>query len=158
MTIATTSNGKAERLHIPAPISVTEKHEFPFLERFIGLLLVSLRLAQYNPLIPAKAGTQTDRAPRLSFFTYILASDRNGTLYVGHTDDIARRVWLHREKALGGFTAKYGVDRLVWYVVHDSREEAFAHERRIKKWNRAWKLRMIEAVNSDWNDLYESLN
>ena len=99
-----------------------------------------------------------DRALRLAFFVYILASGRNGTLYTGHTDDIARRVWLHREKVHRGFTAKYGVDKLVWYIMHETREAAFDHERRIKKWNRAWKLRMIEAVNPDWDDLYERLN
>ena len=112
----------------------------------------------HNPLIPAKAGTQTDGVRRRVFYVYILASGRNGTLYTGHTDDIAQRVWLHREKVYRGFTAKYGVDKLVWYVVHDTRETAFAQERRIKKWNRAWKLRMIEAVNPDWDDLYERLN
>ncbi len=95
---------------------------------------------------------------RVAVYVYILASGRNGTLYTGHTDDLANRVWLHKMKVYRGFTAKYGVDKLVWYVVHDTRESAFAHERRIKKWNRAWKLRMIEAVNPDWDDLYERLN
>ena len=78
--------------------------------------------------------------------------------YTGHTDDLSQRVWQHRERALGGHTAKYGITRLVWYVVHETREAAFADERRIKHWNRAWKLRMIEAVNPDWDDLYERLN
>lgn len=93
----------------------------------------------------------------MSFYTYILASARNGTLYVGHTDDLSARIWQHKEKALPGFTARYGVDRLLWFAVHETRESAFAHERRIKKWNRAWKLRMIEAINPDWHDLYEQL-
>ncbi len=92
------------------------------------------------------------------FYTYILASQRNGTLYTGATDDLARRVWLHREKALGIFTAKYGVDRLVWYEAHESREGALHRERLIKRWRRAWKLRLIEELNPGWRDLYEDLN
>ncbi len=92
------------------------------------------------------------------FFTYLLASKPYGTLYCGHTDDVARRVWEHREKLRWGFTAKYGVDRLVWYEIADDREGAFLRERQIKKWNRAWKVRLIEEVNPTWADLYETLN
>lgn len=91
----------------------------------------------------------------MAFFTYILASDRNGTLYVGSTDDLMRRVGEHKTKMFDGYTAHYGVDRLVWYETHATREDAFAKERRVKKWNRAWKLRMIEAINPDWRDLYD---
>jgi putative endonuclease len=94
----------------------------------------------------------------MPFYTYLVASERNGTLYCGHTDDIAERVGRHREKAYPGFTARYGVSRLVWYEVHDSRESAFIRERQIKKWNRAWKLRLIETDNPQWRDLYETLN
>ena len=96
----------------------------------------------------------------MSFYTYLLASAPYGTLYCGHTDDLASRVWKHKEKekVYRGFTAKYGVFMLVWYEVHDTREGAFHHERRIKKWNRAWKIRLIEAENSTWCDLYETLN
>jgi putative endonuclease len=94
----------------------------------------------------------------MAFFVYILASLRNGTLYVGQTDDLAKRVWEHREKAVPGFTSKYGVSMLVWYEVHDDRESAFIRERRIKEWKRAWKLRLIEQANPVWNDLYETLN
>ena len=91
------------------------------------------------------------------FYVYMLASDRNGTLYVGHTDDLVTRVAQHREKALPGFTAKFGVSRLVWFEEHDSRETAFTRERQIKKWYRAWKLRTIEAANPEWRDLYDDL-
>ena len=91
------------------------------------------------------------------FYTYMLASDRNGTLYVGHTDDPIERVRQHRAKDRPGFTARYGVDRLVWFEMHHDREVAFRRERQIKKWYRAWKLRTIEAGNPDWRDLYDDL-
>ncbi len=94
----------------------------------------------------------------MAFYTYIMASQPNGTLYTGHTDDIARRAWEHREGLIAGFTRDYGVKLLVWYEVHDEREMAFLRERQIKKWNRAWKIRLIREMNPDWLDLYESLN
>ncbi len=92
------------------------------------------------------------------FYTYILASNRNGTLYTGSTDDIAARVWQHKEKVFKGFTEKYGVDRLVWFEIHETRDAAFRRERQIKKWKRTWKLDLIETENPDWDDLFESLN
>jgi putative endonuclease len=92
----------------------------------------------------------------MSFYTYLLASAPYGTLYCGHTDDLIARIWKHRNKVYSGFTAKYGVHRLVWYEPHGEREHAFRRERRIKKWNRAWKIRLIEAENPTWSDLYES--
>jgi putative endonuclease len=93
----------------------------------------------------------------MSFFVYILASRRNGTSYIGMTDNLARRVWEHQSGAIPGFTKKYGVKLLVWYEAHDSRESAFRRERQIKKWNRAWKLRLIERVNRAWRDLTAEL-
>jgi putative endonuclease len=94
----------------------------------------------------------------LAFYTYIMASQRNGTLYTGMTDGLAARVSQHKQKLRGdGFTARYGVDLLVWYEVHDTREGAFRRERQIKKWNRAWKLELIEKSNPDWRDLYETI-
>jgi len=92
------------------------------------------------------------------FAVYLLASRPYGTLYCGHTDDLARRIWEHREKLRKGFTSKYGVDRLVWYELCETREAAFRRERQIKKWNRAWKIQMIEAINPTWADFYETLN
>jgi putative endonuclease len=89
----------------------------------------------------------------MSFYTCILASGRNGTLYVGMTDDLEVRVVQHRSRQKGGFTAKYGVHTLVCFQTHDSRDAAFARERAIKKWRRAWKLEMIECVNPSWADL-----
>jgi len=93
----------------------------------------------------------------MGFYVYILASRRNGTLYVGMTDDLVRRIWLHREGALRGFTKQYKVTMLVWYEQHSSRESAFARERQMKKWNRAWKIRQIEAFNPDWADLFDTI-
>jgi putative endonuclease len=91
------------------------------------------------------------------YYVYILASDRNGTLYVGVTNDLARRVYEHRNDLIEGFTKRYGVHRLVWFEVHGDINEAILREKRIKKWNRSWKLRVIEAMNPDWIDLTEQL-
>jgi putative endonuclease len=94
----------------------------------------------------------------VAFYTYLMASAPYGTLYCGHTDDLVTRVWKHRDKVYSGFTAKYGVMRLVWYETHGERAEAFRHERQIKKWNRGWKIRLIEAENPTWSDLYEAVS
>ena len=91
------------------------------------------------------------------FAVYILASGRNGTLYVGHTDGLTRRIWEHREGMRPGFTAKYGVKQLVHYEFFETREAAFKRERALKKWYRAWKLRLIEANNPEWRDLWDQL-
>ncbi|MDO9246734.1 MAG: GIY-YIG nuclease family protein [Phenylobacterium sp.] len=92
------------------------------------------------------------------FYTYILASQRNGTLYTGSTDNLAKRVFEHREKMRPGFSAKYGVDKLVWFESFELRENAFRRERQIKEWRRVWKLRLIEETNPDWRDLGDDLN
>ncbi|MBV8977035.1 MAG: GIY-YIG nuclease family protein [Alphaproteobacteria bacterium] len=91
------------------------------------------------------------------YFVYILSSARNGTLYVGVTNDVVRRSWEHRSDLVEGFTKKYGVHRLVWYELHRDIHEAIAREKRLKRWNRAWKIKLIEQNNSGWNDLYERL-
>jgi putative endonuclease len=93
----------------------------------------------------------------MAFYTYIIASRRNGTLYIGSTDAIIKRVWEHKEKVRPGFTAKYGCTILVWYEVFDTREGAFRRERRLKEWRRSWKLMLIENRNPDWKDLYDDL-
>jgi putative endonuclease len=98
------------------------------------------------------------RHTRMSFYVYIVASRRNGTLYTGMTDDLGARISQHKAKAFPGFTARYGCDQLVWYEVCDTREAAFQRERRIKEWRRSWKLRLIEESNPTWADLYETLN
>ena len=86
---------------------------------------------------------------------YILASKRNGTLYTGVTSDLIGRVYQHREEVMPGFTSKHGVKRLVWFEQHATMDSAITREKRIKKWNRAWKLQLIEAENPDWRDLAE---
>jgi putative endonuclease len=87
------------------------------------------------------------------FAVYILASQRNGTLYIGVTSNLPKRVWEHREGVVAGFTKDYGVKNLVWYELHENAESAITREKQIKKWNRIWKLSMIEKANPDWKDL-----
>ncbi len=91
------------------------------------------------------------------YYVYMLASARNGTLYVGVTNDILRRVSEHRDGLVKGFTRKHRVHILVWYDVHDDINVAIAREKQIKKWNRAWKIGLIERNNSGWNDLFDRL-
>ena len=88
------------------------------------------------------------------YFVYILASQRNGTLYVGVTNDLARRTGQHRDEDVEGFTAEYGVHMLVWFEEYGDIGDAITREKRIKKWNRAWKLELIEESNPDWRDLF----
>ena len=92
------------------------------------------------------------------FFVYLLASRPLGTLYVGMTDDLLRRVCEHKTKAVPGFTAKYGVDRLVWFEAHETLESALLREKRIKDWKRAWKIQLLERDNPHWVDLYPQLS
>ena len=88
---------------------------------------------------------------------YILASDRNGTLYIGVTSDLTKRVWEHMNNMVEGFTKRYGVHRLVWYEVHDTMESAIQREKRLKEWKRVWKLELIEETNPEWKDLYPTI-
>ncbi len=85
---------------------------------------------------------------------YILASKRNGTLYIGVTSDLVKRVWEHKNSSVEGFTKRYGVNQLVWYEMHESMESAIVHEKRLKEWKRKWKLELIESLNPGWEDLY----
>jgi putative endonuclease len=91
------------------------------------------------------------------FYVYILSSKRNGTLYVGVTSDLVKRVYEHKNNLVEGFTKKYSVHSLVWYETHDSAESAITREKQIKKSKRVWKLEMIEQSNPEWNDLYETI-
>ncbi len=88
---------------------------------------------------------------------YILASRRNGTLYVGVTSNLPQRVWQHKNNAVAGFTSRYGVHTLVWYESHETMESAIVREKAIKEWKRAWKLALIEKSNPAWRDLYRDL-
>jgi len=88
---------------------------------------------------------------------YLMASGRNGTLYIGITGDLVRRAWQHREHVTQGFTQRYDVHQLVWFELHDSFESAITREKQIKKWRREWKIDLIEAKNPYWLDLWPSL-
>ena len=88
---------------------------------------------------------------------YMLASSRNGTLYIGVTSDLIKRVWQHREELTEGFTKQYGVKKLVWYEQHETMESVIAREKAMKKWLRKWKLDAIEKANPDWNDLWSQI-
>ncbi|MEW6571967.1 MAG: GIY-YIG nuclease family protein [Nitrospirota bacterium] len=92
-----------------------------------------------------------------TFSVYILASQRRGILYVGVTTDLLKRVYEHKNSLVEGFTKKYRVHQLVYYEVIEDADAALSRERQIKKWNRAWKLRLIEEQNPEWIDLYENL-
>ena len=88
---------------------------------------------------------------------YILASKRNGTLYIGVTSDLPKRVWEHKNDVVEGFTKRYSVHRLVYYELHEDMESAIRREKHMKIWNRAWKLELIEKQNPDWRDLWEGI-
>ncbi len=88
---------------------------------------------------------------------YILASKRNGTLYIGVTSDLIKRVWEHRNNMIEGFTKRYGVHQLVWYEMHEGMESAIEREKHLKEWKRKWKLELIESTNPSWQDLYHTI-
>jgi putative endonuclease len=90
-------------------------------------------------------------------YVYIMASQRNGTIYTGSTSNLIQRAWQHRNKVVDGFTEENGCTLLVWYEAHDDLQEARLRERRIKKWNRPWKLRLIEEMNPRWDDLFDAI-
>ena len=92
------------------------------------------------------------------FWVYILASKRNGTLYIGVTSDLPKRIWEHKNKLVEGFTFKYDVDKLVYCELHADADTATAREKQLKKWRRAWKLRLMEEGNPAWKDLYDEIS
>jgi putative endonuclease len=93
-----------------------------------------------------------------NYYVYILASKKNGVLYVGVTNDLLRRVWEHKEHTTKGFTSKYFIEKLVYFEETQSIESAIKREKQLKKWNRAWKVSLIEKENPNWLDLYETLS
>jgi putative endonuclease len=97
--------------------------------------------------------------PRVAktFFVYMLASRKNGTLYVGVTSNLVGRLWQHRNHVVRGFSDRYGVTRLVWWEMHDGAETAIRREKQIKKWRRAWKVQLLSAENPEWDDLAPAL-
>ena len=94
---------------------------------------------------------------REQYYVYILASQRNGTLYIGVTSNLIKRVYEHKNNLVGGFTQKYDVHRLVYFETTDDINNAIRREKQIKKWNRDWKIELIEKNNPDWRDLYFDL-
>ena len=93
----------------------------------------------------------------MAYYVYILASRRDGAIYVGITSDIVRRVYEHRMKAIPGFTARYNITQLVWFETYADPISAISREKELKKWKRAWKTRLIEKDNPNWDDLYDSI-
>lgn len=92
-----------------------------------------------------------------TYYVYILANKRNGTLYVGITSDLLKRVWQHKNKVFKGFTNKYRIDKLVYYQGFKDVSDAIAYEKKLKKWPRKWKVDLIEKENPDWEDLYDKM-
>jgi putative endonuclease len=88
---------------------------------------------------------------------YIVASKRNGTLYIGVTSDLVKRIWEHKNNMVEGFAKRYGVHQLVWFEVHEGMESAIEREKRLKEWKRKWKLELIESTNPSWQDLYHTI-
>ncbi|WP_314947585.1 GIY-YIG nuclease family protein [Bradyrhizobium cosmicum] len=93
----------------------------------------------------------------MAYYVYILASRRDGAIYVGVTNDLIRRVYEHQIKAVPGFTAKYNITRLVWFEAYDDPVSAITREIQLKKWKRTWKIQLIEKDNPKWDDRYESI-
>ena len=92
------------------------------------------------------------------YYVYILASRKHGTLYLGVTNNIVRRGYEHRTGAVDGFTSRYGVNKLMWFEIHDDVLSAIAREKELKKWRRDWKIRLIEQDNPEWTDLYPGIS
>jgi len=88
---------------------------------------------------------------------YILASKRNGTIYIGVTSDLVKRIWEHNNNLVEGFSKRYGVHQLVWYELHENMESAIRREKQLKEWKRHWKLKLIEDTNPNWLDLYPNI-
>ena len=113
-------------------------------------------LTEWNaPLYLRRSGGS--RNPAWQPCVYLLASRRNGTLYVGVTSNLTQRVWQHKSNLVQGFTKRYEVHTLAWFEPHGSMESAIAREKAIKGWKRAWKIALIEKSNSEWRDLYEQV-
>jgi putative endonuclease len=113
-------------------------------------------------VIPGRGRSLRTRNPEVIsrtnlFYVYLLASRKQGTLYLGVTKDLVRRVYQHKGKLLPGFTSRYDVRRLVWFEVYDDPTNAIEREKKIKKWRRSWKVELIEKDNPDWKDLYEQV-
>jgi putative endonuclease len=106
----------------------------------------------------ARPGMTTLRVMKvMAYYVYILASRKDGATYIAVTNDIVRRIFEHRTKAVRSFTSRYNITRLVWFEIYDDPISAISREKEIKKWKRAWKAKLIEEKNPQWEDLYESI-
>lgn len=94
---------------------------------------------------------------KTQYYVYILAKERNSTFYVGMTSNLQKRIWEHKNEIADGFTKKYKIKTLVYYETYDDPENAIKREKRLKKWNRAWKMKVIEDMNPEWKDLYDEI-
>jgi putative endonuclease len=93
----------------------------------------------------------------MAYYVYLLAGDKYGTLYLGVTNNIVRRIYEHKSKAVAGFTRRYSIGKLVWFEIYDDALTAIAREKELKKWRRDWKIRLIEESNPQWIDLYPEI-
>jgi putative endonuclease len=109
-----------------------------------------------DAVLPAQAGIQEPSTMKC-YCVYILANKKNGTLYIGVTGSLMRRVYQHKNGEIPGFTKRYGVNKLVYYEVFHNIWDAITREKRLKKWNREWKIKLIEQKNPEWRDLYDDL-
>ena len=116
----------------------------------LGLKVTRIQEEDGLDLIQARNAPMRERTPCV----YILASQRNGTLYIGVTSSLSARIWQHRNDQVSGFTRRYGVHTLVWYEAHETMESAIAREKALKQWKRDWKIELIEDTNPYWHDLY----
>jgi putative endonuclease len=93
----------------------------------------------------------------MSYYVYIIASRKDGAIYLGVTNDIVRRIYEHRTKVVAGFASRYDITRLVWFEIYEDPISAISREKELKKWRRSWKVKLIEAQNPQWSDLYDSI-
>jgi putative endonuclease len=114
-----------------------------------------LRRSDVIPGLAKREPGTHDRVSGMAYFVYLMASKRSGTLFIGVTNDLARRTYEHKAKHHIGFTSRYGVDRLVWYEQFEDIRDAIDREKALKKWRRAWKITLIEDMNPEWKDLYD---
>jgi putative endonuclease len=153
--LACFQTARPNRVSPPRTLFLQDSHRSPL----HGTGVSSRRPIRANDIEIAsrRFSTQNQSMERV-YYVYLLASQRNGTLYCGVTNDIERRVHDHRTKARSSFSARYNVLMLVWYETYADISAAIAREKQIKHWNRAWKLVLIEAMNPTWRDLYAELN
>jgi putative endonuclease len=110
-----------------------------------------------QPSLHSGGGQNPGNSPMNNYYVYIMANKRNGTLYVGFTHDLVKRVYEHKNDLVKGFTQRYGIHMLVYYEQHENSEAAITREKRLKVWQRKWKIRIIEEMNPEWEDLYDEI-